>query len=703
MLLTGGTLPLDNPLLGGTVAVLGGSTRAGNQAPTITSPAKRAFPVGVPSTFTVTATGIPTPALSEVGALPKGVTFVDNHDGTATLAGTPGAPTGTFDLTITAANGVAPDAVQNFQLIITGAVLLPVLRSDDHTTFTAGAAGKFTVTATGFPTPTLSETGALPKGVTFVDNHDGTATLAGTPAPNTGGTYNLTITAANGVVPDAVQSFTLTVNQAPAFTSAAAAAFGIGAAGTYTVTTSGFPIAKLSEVGPLPAGVSFVDNHDGTATLAGTPASTGTYNLTITADNHVAPAATQNFTLTINQPPAITSAASTVFTVGVPGTFTVRTIGFPTGTLSWAGQLPAGMSFVDNHDGTATIAGTPIAAGTYNLMITAANGVAPDAVRSFTLTVNQAPAITSPAARAFAFGVPSTFTVTTTGFPTPALSEAGALPTGVSFVDNHDDTATIAGTPTAAGTYNLMITAANGVVPDAVKNFQLIIATPVLAPMFRSDDNATFTAGAAGTFTVTATGFPTPTLSKVGALPAGVSFVDNGDGTATLAGTPAPNAGGTYNLTITAANSAATRVQNFVLNVVTVPPAKVLHLQRFGIRAQPTRIVLSFDEPLNPFLADLKTNYVFRPVVRGRVLTRPRQAIRVASAVYNPATRTVTLTTAQRLNLSQVYQITVNGQAPSGLTNQFGTLLDGKGNGLPGSNFVLTFTGKSSLKGITVH
>ena len=71
------------------------------------------------------------------------------------------------------------------------------------------------MTTTGFPTPALSETGALPTGVTFVDNGDGTATLAGTPAAGTGGTYPLTITATNGVSPDATQTFTLTVAPRP--------------------------------------------------------------------------------------------------------------------------------------------------------------------------------------------------------------------------------------------------------------------------------------------------------------------------------------------------------------------------------------------------------------------------------------------------------------------------------------------------------
>ena len=100
----------------------------------------------------------------------------------------------------------------------------------------------------------------------------------------------------------------MTVEQSPAITSAAEATFRTGQAGSFTVTSSGFPAAALSVDGDLPAGVSF----DGTATLAGTPAAGagGVYPLTITADNGVASAATQEFTLTVEQPPAITSAAS---------------------------------------------------------------------------------------------------------------------------------------------------------------------------------------------------------------------------------------------------------------------------------------------------------------------------------------------------------------------------------------------------------
>ena len=80
--------------------------------------------------------------------------------------------------------------------------------------------------------------------MTFVDNRNGTATLAGTPAAGTGGTYALTITAANGVAPDATQSFTLTVGPRPRPSPApTSTTFTAGTAGTFTVTTTGFPTA----------------------------------------------------------------------------------------------------------------------------------------------------------------------------------------------------------------------------------------------------------------------------------------------------------------------------------------------------------------------------------------------------------------------------------------------------------------------------
>jgi len=83
----------------------------------------------------------------------------------------------------------------------------PAITSANSATFQVGVAGTFTVTATGAPAPTLSESGALPNGVTFTP---ATGALAGTPTVS--GSFPLQFTASNGNVPNAVQSFTLKVN-----------------------------------------------------------------------------------------------------------------------------------------------------------------------------------------------------------------------------------------------------------------------------------------------------------------------------------------------------------------------------------------------------------------------------------------------------------------------------------------------------------
>ena len=82
-----------------------------------------------------------------------------------------------------------------------------------------GKAGTFTVTSSGLPTAALSDRDPAARRRVFTDNGNGTATLSGTP----GGRrrhLHLHLHAHNGVGPDATQTFTLTVNQAPAITSA---------------------------------------------------------------------------------------------------------------------------------------------------------------------------------------------------------------------------------------------------------------------------------------------------------------------------------------------------------------------------------------------------------------------------------------------------------------------------------------------------
>jgi hypothetical protein len=320
--------------------------------------------------------------------------------------------------------------------------------SASSATFIVGQAGSFTVRAVSSPAASLSVAGTLPAGVTFTTNGDGTATLAGTPS-GAGGTFPLTFTASSTGRPPVNQSFTLTVQAAPTIVSAASTTFAIGAAGSFTVSSDGFPAPTLSVSGTLPTGVTFAAQGNGTGLLSGTPqaGSSGAYPLSITATNGVGTAATQSFVLTVTGAPVFTSAAAAAFQAGTPGTFQVTTTGSPVATsITRAGTLPAGVTFTYNGNGTATIAGTPGAGtgGVYPLTLTASNGQGSPVVQNFQLTVNQAPAITSAPGTTFQVSSAGTFTVTSNGYPAPQFQASGTLPNGVTFVSNPNGTATIA-------------------------------------------------------------------------------------------------------------------------------------------------------------------------------------------------------------------------------------------------------------------
>ncbi len=532
-----------------------------DQAPTITSGSSTTFTAGTAGTFTVTSTGFPAATYSETGALPTGVSL---NPTTGVLSGTPAVGTGgSYPITITANNGVLPNATQSFTLTVDQA---PTITSGSSTTFTAGAAGTFTVTSTGFPAATYSETGALPTGVSL---NSTTGVLSGTPIITSTGSYPITITANNGVLPNATQSFTLTVTSgptAPVITSAASTTFTVGTAGTFTVTASGNPAPTFAETGTLPSGVSL---NATTGVLSGTPGAGtgGSYPITITASNGTLPNGTQSFTLTVNQAPAITSGNSTTFMVGTAGTFTATATGFPAPTFNESGALPTGVAL---NSTTGVLSGTPAVgtAGSYPITITAANGTLPNATQSFTLTVTTvptAPTITSAATATFTVGTAGTFTVTASGNPASTFSESGALPSGVSL---NATTGVLSGTPAAgtAGSYPITITATNGVAPDATQSFTLTVNQ---VPAITSGNAATFAVGTAGTFTVTATGSPAPTFTYSGSLPSGVSLDMT---TGVLSGTPAAGTGGTYPITITAANGVTPNAtQSFTLTVTASP------------------------------------------------------------------------------------------------------------------------------------
>jgi len=269
-------------------------------------------------TYTVTLSNIGSsaaPLVTLTDALPAGLTFVSqqqtagpafwlNNTGNTinnSIASLAEGESATFEITARLAADATPGSTlsntasaslstadpvpgNNSATASSTVYVAPAVTSGSAASFTVATPGSFTVTAAGYPTPSISLGGTLPDGVTFSDNGDGTATLAGTPAPGTAGSYPLTITASNASGIDASQSFTLTVQKAAAAVSVSAdpnpSVFRQAVTFTAAVTAgAGTPTGEVQftlDGENLGAPVALTD---GIATFTVTSLSTGTHTI----------------------------------------------------------------------------------------------------------------------------------------------------------------------------------------------------------------------------------------------------------------------------------------------------------------------------------------------------------------------------------------------------------------------------------------
>ncbi|MGH9081812.1 MAG: Ig-like domain repeat protein, partial [Acidimicrobiales bacterium] len=487
-------------------------------------------------------------------------------------------------------------------------------------TFTVGSA-RSVVACSNDAADSLYTDFALPAGVTVTqdailntacpsDANKESATISGTPSttllPDSTGIFNPTST---GSVVDSgggLARLNIYLQGPPTISSPSTTTFTEGQHGSFTVDlgtlTSTGGHGCLAESDSLPAGLTFVDNGNNTATLSGTPTATGQYSVTVTPSDCATTNGTpQTLTVDVNSPPSFTSAASRSFGVDAGGSFTVTTnaSAYPIPALTVAG-LPSGVTFTDNGDGTGTLevsSAAPATTTAASLALTATSS-AGTATQSFSLAIGTAPEFTSLASdtATFVAGDLSTYTFSATGEPTPALTctisgttcSVANLPAGLTFTDNGDGTATLAGTPTATGTTTLTVTASDGVGSSATSTLAVSVdTTPAFtgtsqtasctSPSGSTSD--TLQADSAGTWTLCASGSPSPSITLISvtcsaspsSLPAELTFTDNGDGSATVAGTPDNGSGAAcatgYVLNVAIANGAATVTQSVTLNI----------------------------------------------------------------------------------------------------------------------------------------
>jgi hypothetical protein len=473
----------------------------------------------------------------------------------------------TFKVAAVSSGGTGPTSAA------TSPAITPSLVFTSGTTaaFLPSTAGSFTISTVGNPTAAITiasaTTTALPSWLHLTDNGNGTATLSGTPTA-TLKTYAATVTATSSAA-SATQSLNIVVGTAPAITSVNTGTLTVGKASALKLVASGTPKPVLSSTGTLPAGITFSDIGNGYGQFIGTPAagSGGSYPLTITATNPEG-STSQSYTLVVDELPTFTSAPGLVTHENTPINVTITTGHvYPAGVaISTTTILPAWLTLTDNGNGTATLSGTAptLSAKLYKIALVD-TGALKTVKQTFSLEIDAAPTFTSLPTATATIGIAKTVSIKTKGYPIAALSYTGTLPAGFTFTDGGKGIATIVGTATAGqgGSYPLTIKATNSQ-GTTFQSFTLVIPEP---PTFTNAAAATFHESSSNSFTFTTSfAYPAVVLSTTSTLPPGVTLTDNGDGTATLSGTPT-GALKVYKLTVTALSGTKKVTQTFMLTV----------------------------------------------------------------------------------------------------------------------------------------
>lgn len=224
-------------------------------------------------------------------------------------------------------------------------------------------------------------------------------------------------------------------------------------------------------------------NTVSSVTYTAPAATSSSQTITITATSNADPTKTGSATVTVPAMPTVTTSSLAAATVGTAYTTTLAGSG-GISPYKWSlksGTLPASMSLT----AAGVLSGTAMAtdAGSYNLTVqlTDSGTATPlTATKALTLTINAAPAIqfTTTSLVQGVYNQAYTATVAATGGAgtlTYSLA-SGPLPTGLTL----SPAGLIAGTPTVAGTFPIMVKAADAFGDSATQSLSLKVVYPAL-------------------------------------------------------------------------------------------------------------------------------------------------------------------------------------------------------------------------------
>ncbi len=210
--------------------------------------------------------------------------------------------------------------------------------------------------------------------------------------------------------------------------------------GTVTFSDSLGELSACAEV-PVNASTGVASCTSGTLSADGPDTITATFQQTMTEG-----ASTLSTIVPIDENPYLTGSTTIVEATGTPSSAALQLVGYPIPTVTTSAALPSGLSLASSG----AVIGVPTfgSGGIYEVPIIVSNPLSSSSTM-LTIVVDQAPAISSSTSFQAAYGVASSFQVTTAAgtFPTASLSLSGGVPAGMSFRDDQDGTATISGTP----------------------------------------------------------------------------------------------------------------------------------------------------------------------------------------------------------------------------------------------------------------
>ncbi|HVP00135.1 MAG TPA: Ig domain-containing protein [Bryobacteraceae bacterium] len=505
----------------------------------------------------VSATGgLPPYYFSIVGNLPPGLSLSGN-----TIQGDPTA-TGTFSFTLYVSDYTETTVYQALSITINGA--LAITTTSIPVGFQGVAYPATTINGVGGNPPYLWSLGTVRDGLTI---NGSTGVLSGT--PTSAGQFTLNITLSDSTGGQVVRGFTLNVLQPLKILTSSLPNGTVGTVyPTQTLSGSGGQPPYTWSIPPamLPPGLTL---NAAQGTIAGTPTTVGSYPLTVTLKDSQSNTATANLSISVVGGITISPATLPGGTVGTAYSQALTAAGGQA-PYTWsvaAGNPPGGLT-LDPASGV--LSGTPTAAGTFAFTAQVADATGAIGQMRYSLTIANPPLTVSTTSLPGAtVGVAYSQTLAASGGQPPYSWSivTGTLPAGLTL---NATTGVIAGSPTAAGTSNFTVQAADAAQATAQANLSIVV-TAALTIGTASLPGGTI--GTAYSQTLAASGGTPAYIWSVtsGVLPAGLTLNAS---SGAITGTP--TTAGTSSFTVTVTDAAKNTASKQFSIVVAAPPPPTL-------------------------------------------------------------------------------------------------------------------------------